>query len=75
MPTLEENFYVVVRDYTAGDPMQEGVVWTYLTPGEIAEELAQRGTPVCEGAGSARPLRLCEAQGPEETLHGSDVPP
>jgi hypothetical protein len=48
MPTLEENFHVVVRDYTAGDPMQEGVVWTYLTPGEIAEELAQRGTPVCE---------------------------
>jgi hypothetical protein len=27
--------------------MDEDVVWTYLTPGEIAEELAARGTPVC----------------------------
>jgi len=48
MPALEENFWVVVQDYKAGDPMQENVIWTYLTPGEIAEELTEQGTPVCE---------------------------
>jgi hypothetical protein len=48
MPQLEPNFWIVVRDYQAGDPMQEDVIWTYLTPAEIAEELTERGTPVCE---------------------------
>ena len=31
----------------AGDPMQEDLVWTYLTPPEIARHLDQMGTPVC----------------------------
>ena len=31
----------------AGDPEHEEVVWTYLSPPEIAEQLADRGTPVC----------------------------
>jgi hypothetical protein len=44
---LEENLRRVIRDHTAGDPMQENVVWTYLTPPEIAEKLEARGTPVC----------------------------
>ena len=44
---LEENLREIVRDHTAGDPMQEDVVWTYLSPPEIAEQLAARGTPVC----------------------------
>ena len=47
MPELEGNFREVVEDHTAGDPQQEGVVWTYLTPREIAEGLADLGTPVC----------------------------
>jgi hypothetical protein len=46
-PELEENLREVVRDHTAGDPMQEDVVWTYLSPPEIAEQLEARGTPVC----------------------------
>jgi hypothetical protein len=44
---LTENLREIVRDHTAGDPMQEEVVWTYLSPPEIAEQLASRGTPVC----------------------------
>jgi hypothetical protein len=46
-PELEENLREVVRDHTAGDPMREDVVWTYLSPPEIAEQLEVRGTPVC----------------------------
>src|SRR5688572_12085617 len=47
MPALEDNFIEVVSNYTAGDPMQEDVVWTYLTPTEIAHQLDEMGTPVC----------------------------
>lgn len=47
MPELEENFGAVIKDHTAGDPQREGVVWTYLTPREIATGLTRRGTPVC----------------------------
>jgi hypothetical protein len=46
-PELEENLREVVRDHTAGDPMQEDVRWTYLSPPEIAEQLESRGTPAC----------------------------
>ena len=46
-PELEENLREVVREHTAGDPMQENVIWTYLSPPEIAEQLDARGTPVC----------------------------
>lgn len=47
MPALEDNFIEVVGNYTAGDPMQEDIVWTYLTPTEIAHRLDEMGTPVC----------------------------
>lgn len=46
MPHLEENFLRVVKDYTAGDPMRPDVKWTDLTLGQIAERLAEAGTPV-----------------------------
>ena len=46
-PELEENLREVVREHTAGDPTQENVIWTYLSPPEIAEQLDARGTPVC----------------------------
>lgn len=36
----------VVKDYTAGDPMRPDVKWTNLTLGQIAERLAEAGTPV-----------------------------
>ena len=46
MPALEDNFIQVVSDHTAGDPMREDVVWTYLSSTEIADRLARLGTPV-----------------------------
>lgn len=36
----------VLQDYTAGDPMREGVRWTNLTQQEIGERLTAAGTPV-----------------------------
>ena len=47
MPALEDNFVAIVSNHTAGDPMREDVVWTYLSPTEIARELEQMGTPIC----------------------------
>jgi hypothetical protein len=46
MPALESNVIQVLADFTAGDPSVPEVVWTYLTPEEISEELAMAGTPV-----------------------------
>jgi hypothetical protein len=46
VPHLEENFLRVVKDYTAGDPMRPDVKWTNLTWDQIAERLAEAGTPV-----------------------------
>src|SRR3990172_1517797 len=46
MPQLEDNVRQVVSHHTAGDPMREDVVWTYLSAPEIAEQLAGLGTPV-----------------------------
>lgn len=46
MPELETNFLRVLQDYTAGDPMREGVRWTNLTLAEIGERVAAAGTPV-----------------------------
>jgi hypothetical protein len=43
---LEDNFEIVLRDHTAGDPMREEVQWTNLTLAEIAGHLVQHGTPV-----------------------------
>ena len=45
-PDLEENLRQVVADHTAGDPMREEVVWTYLSSTEIAQQLDRLGTPV-----------------------------
>ena len=43
---MAENFQSVLRDYTAGDPMQEEIRWTNLTLKEIAEGLGVCGTLV-----------------------------
>jgi hypothetical protein len=42
---LVENFYAVLRDHTAGDPMREGVKWTNLSRRQIARKLKELGTP------------------------------
>lgn len=47
VPNLEANFVQIVGEHVAGDPQQEDVIWTCLTPTEIARRLGQLGTPVC----------------------------
>lgn len=46
MPELVDNFVQIIVHNTAGDPNQDDVVWTYLTQQQIADELADFGTPV-----------------------------
>jgi hypothetical protein len=43
---LDAAFLELVRDYTAGDPMQEEVLWTNLAHQEIADRLRGRGMDV-----------------------------
>jgi len=38
---IDEKFLLVLRDHTAGDPMDETVRWTDLTLGEIVEALRE----------------------------------
>ncbi len=38
---IDEKFLVVLREHTAGDPMDATVRWTDLTPGEIATALRE----------------------------------
>ncbi|MGH9440271.1 MAG: ISAzo13 family transposase [Terriglobia bacterium] len=45
-PALIESFETVIDTRTAGDPMQEGVLWTNLTRSEIAMGLAEEGFEV-----------------------------
>ena len=40
-PEVDENFLDVLRDHTAGDPMDEKVRWTHLTVAQIIAALAQ----------------------------------
>lgn len=40
-PHLETAFLAVLQDHTAGDPMEEKVVWTDLTQQEIAQRLSE----------------------------------
>lgn len=39
-PDLDQAFFAVLKDHTAGDPMDAQVVWTDLTQQEIADRLA-----------------------------------
>ena len=41
-PDIDVRFLEVLRDHTAGDPMNDQVLWTDLTPDEIAELLAEQ---------------------------------
>jgi transposase len=38
-PNIDEQFLNVLKEHTAGDPMDEKVVWTDLTPDEISKLL------------------------------------
>lgn len=41
-PDIDEKFLAVLENYTAGDPMKGKVLWTNLTPKEIAKRLAAK---------------------------------
>lgn len=41
-PDIDQKFLDVLKDYTAGDPMQDHVLWTNLTPGEISSRLSDK---------------------------------
>jgi hypothetical protein len=41
---LEENFLTILAEFTAGDPMREGVLWTNLSRREISRRLTEMGT-------------------------------
>lgn len=41
-PDIHQKFLDVLKDYTAGDPMQEDVMWTNLTLREIVHQLADK---------------------------------
>jgi len=43
-PALEENFLWLLAEFTAGDPMREGVLWTNLSRCEISRRPAEMGT-------------------------------
>lgn len=44
-PRLARNFLRILAEFTAGDPMREGVLWTNLSRREISRRLAELGTP------------------------------
>ena len=46
LPGLDDAFLAVVRDYTAGDPMQEDGLWTNLGLTDSARQLRERGFDV-----------------------------
>ena len=46
---LETNFLELLAQFTAGDPMREGVLWTNLSVREISRRLAGIGTPASRG--------------------------
>lgn len=39
------NFLAILAEFTAGDPMREGVLWTHLSRCEISRRLREMGTP------------------------------
>jgi Rhodopirellula transposase DDE domain len=45
-PELEQNLKSVLEVRTAGDPDEKDVLWTDLSPGEIADAVTDMGTPV-----------------------------
>jgi hypothetical protein len=45
-PKVVENFFTVLRNHTAGDPMNPDVKWTNLSRRQIAGRITDLGTPV-----------------------------
>lgn len=45
---IDEIFFDIIKDNTAGDPMNESIRWTNMTLKEISEKFVARGYPVYE---------------------------
>jgi hypothetical protein len=45
-PKLEANLRHLLQEFTGGDPMREGVLWTNLSLRELSRRLLALGTPV-----------------------------
>ena len=74
-PDLEDNLDDILQVRVAGDPMHAEVIWTDLSPSQISEQLATRGTP----ASPAVVRDLLEEHGLglrqiEKTVPGGDDP-
>jgi hypothetical protein len=44
-PALEANLRALLQEFTAGDPMREGVLWTNLSLRELSRRLLALGPP------------------------------
>ena len=42
-PGIDKTFIEIIKDYTAGDPMNRNIRWTNLTHKEISEKLTGKG--------------------------------
>ena len=42
--TLDQNFCILLAEFTAGEPMRQGVLWTNLSRREISRRLTAMGT-------------------------------
>jgi hypothetical protein len=45
-PAIAQDFEQILRDHTAGSPVEPRLVWTDLTATDLAERITQRGNPV-----------------------------
>jgi len=43
-PQLLNNFLAILAEFTAGEPMREGVLWTNLSRYEISRRVLERGS-------------------------------
>ena len=46
IPNIDDVFLDVVKDNTAGDPMNEKILWTNLTNNEISEKMKDYGIDI-----------------------------
>jgi hypothetical protein len=46
IPELDEAFLSVVKEHTAGNPMEEETKWTYLNQAQIVEGLKEKGIEI-----------------------------
>ena len=46
IPNIDEKFLGILKDFTAGDPMDEKIRWTNLTLQQIADKLKKEGIEV-----------------------------